>query len=66
MHKWFKDPQLGMCRVISFTGFKNKNTKKFEPVLFYNYRNAGAGRFEEECSSLVEVAKWVRACKTNL
>jgi hypothetical protein len=64
LHKWFRDEDLGMCRVLRFTGVKGKKGA-MEPVLEYAYVDEG-GKVVKEKSSFAEVKKWVQADTTNL
>ena len=65
MHRWFKDDELGMCRVVKLGGHK-RTGERMGPVLFYQYVDKQTGDIGEEFSSIEEVVTWVEACPTNI
>ena len=64
MNRWFCDSSLGMCRVTEFSGFQNRQLKKLEPVMFYDF--ILNGELNTESSTLSEVARWVGECEDNI
>jgi hypothetical protein len=66
LHRWFHDTNFGMCRVVGFGAYIDKDDEKsvMEPTLHYTYLNC-MDEVVHESSSLAEVVKWVKAEKTN-